>query len=99
VATAKILAKQLNYPENKIQSEEALYLVNPKKLINFLRKINDDISTLVLVGHNPGLSELVQILTNTGFPGLATCGVAALKVATNEWHSINQAPSEILFLC
>jgi phosphohistidine phosphatase len=43
--------------------EPAIYLAEPRALLDLLRKAPDDIERLMLVGHDPGLPRLALILT------------------------------------
>ncbi|HEV2263902.1 MAG TPA: histidine phosphatase family protein [Stellaceae bacterium] len=51
-------------PEPEIVYEEALYLADAKQLLQRLRRIPDDVRSVMLVGHNPGLQELAVMLSD-----------------------------------
>ncbi|MGH7008726.1 MAG: SixA phosphatase family protein, partial [Stellaceae bacterium] len=42
-------------PAPDIVYEEALYLADAKQLLQRLRRVPDDVRSVMLVGHNPGL--------------------------------------------
>jgi phosphohistidine phosphatase len=70
--TAFIVAAQLDRADG-VQFEPALYPGAPDAVLAALRHCADSISTLLIVGHNPGLSELAQ-----GF----NCGAAPIELQT-----------------
>lgn len=43
--------------------DERVYAATVEELLDVVRGISDDVGSLVLVGHNPGVSELVHALT------------------------------------
>ncbi|WP_019877347.1 SixA phosphatase family protein [Sporichthya polymorpha] len=67
--------------------ERAVYHADLEDLVALLRETPDDVQTLLLVGHNPGLHYLVQTLAGSGpehllreaREHLATSGIAALE--------------------
>ena len=46
--------------------DERLYLASPETLLELVRGTNDGVDRLLLVGHNPGLEELVLRLSGAG---------------------------------
>lgn len=53
-------------------SEPRLYLAGPRRLCEILDELAGESAHVVLVGHNPGLSELAQRMPGTQLAGLAT---------------------------
>lgn len=51
-------------PAPDIAYEEALYLADAKQLLQRLRRIPDDVRSVMLVAHNPGLQELAVALSD-----------------------------------
>jgi phosphohistidine phosphatase len=45
-----------------MRSEPRIYEAPPDRLLTVVKGAEPDISTLILVGHNPGMQELVQLL-------------------------------------
>ena len=57
---------------------ENIYLANMKTLYNLLVKESSSYM-ITIIGHNPGLSDLLSYLTgNYGIPDLETCSVAQI---------------------
>lgn len=44
-------------------TDERIYTLDAGDLLDVLRDIDDDIESTVLIGHNPGLDELVHVLS------------------------------------
>ncbi len=80
--------------------DERLYLATEDELLDVVRETQEDVQTLVLVGHNPGLEELVRALDDSPSArdrtnrGLSTCAVALLTV--DGWADLGGAVLEEL---
>jgi phosphohistidine phosphatase len=57
--TAIIVAAELDIAE-ELQFDPALYLGEPAELLSPLQRCPDSVQTVLMVGHNPGLSALAQ---------------------------------------
>ena len=62
---------------------EALYLAEPRTLLDTLREQENSLESILLIGHNPGMQELAAMLASdpgmlqAGFP---TCMLAVLRL-------------------
>ena len=74
-----------------IEWAQQAYLADANALIGLLQRVDDDAAALLLVGHNPGLQELVFALDaeNAQFPQIAekfpTASYAVLDLAIDRW--------------
>ena len=64
--------------------DEALYHAAPGTLMARIRTTPDQVGTLMLVGHNPGMEELVHQLTGK-FESFPTGALAAMSIDTDQW--------------
>lgn len=83
--TAKIIAAQIAYPLKKIQWIESLYAAGTLILLQILREIDDSAEQAMLVGHNPGLTLLAELLTSEAVDNIPTSGVFALDLDLGSW--------------
>src|SRR5690554_5567331 len=56
--TALITADALNFPKEKIMFTERLYHASARTMLSQIQQTQDDIGTLFVFGHNPGLTDL-----------------------------------------
>lgn len=63
---------------------EDLYLAEEARIIEVLRNVTETVRSVLLIGHNPGMRELVQTLSRSGNGGSAdafpTCVLAEFMV-------------------
>lgn len=97
INTAKILAEQLHYPIKDINTETSIYEASVEDLLAVIKNINDKYTTLLLVGHNPGLTWLANYLAEDHMINLHTCGVYCITFATDRWEDITEADSKHVF--
>jgi phosphohistidine phosphatase len=83
VETTKLIAKDINY-KNEIDLSELLYQTNVKDYINVISKISDENNVVLLVGHNPILEDLVEIITNE-LKIIKTCSLVHIALPVNSW--------------
>jgi phosphohistidine phosphatase len=86
-ATAKAVAKASGY-KGEIISNPSLYAAGPHAYIDALHDISDDYVRALIIGHNPGLEELVEILTDASHV-MPTCSLAHVKLDIQNWLEID----------
>ena len=72
--------------ETRISSD--LYEANADRIRQFLIQIPSGIDRLLVIGHNPGLEELLESLTGTYTP-LSTAAVAHIELSLETWQEFN----------
>lgn len=94
--TAKIVARTISYPVEFLHREQELYLADTDRLLDLLAQQDDAFNSILIVGHNPGLTDLANYLQPDITDNLPTCGIAAFNVETNDWDLRSGATSELL---
>ena len=75
--TWKLVAKQLdNVPPSRV--DDRLYAASVRCLLAVVRKLPDSARAVLLIGHNPGLEELVAELGGVGW-AMKTSSIAVLS--------------------
>ena len=82
--TARLTAAVFGYPESQIVLEKSMYHASPEELLAVIRRQSEAVQTLVLVGHNPGLTELIQDL-GTNLDNLPTSGQFGYTLSNSRW--------------
>ena len=86
--TAKAVADAAGYPRDLVL-EPALYLANPDDILAVLSSLSDDAGeTVMIVGHNPGLEELIARLTGEHFP-MPTAALMHLALPIDHWRDLD----------
>lgn len=95
-STIELIGQHLSEIEVQWQIDEALYTFNSANLHRWCRSLDESISEIVLVGHNPAFTNFCNELSNSGIHNIPTCGYSQL-VAKNEcvWQKISETPFEL----
>lgn len=94
--TAKILASLLTYREADILFEERIYEAEPDDLLSVINAVDNKIACLMLVGHNPALTQLVKTFAQGDIPNMPPCSIAVLQSTTGAWHDLTCGNTELL---
>ena len=86
--TAETVAKAARYA-GEILLEPLLYLASPPGILAVLRTVRErNAGTVMIVGHNPGLEELVAQLTGEQ-QDLPTATLAQIGLPIDRWRDLN----------
>jgi len=98
--TARILAKGMGYPEEKIEKQRALYNSDAEDVLQTLYALPDEIKTVMVIGHNPAFTNLVNFFLERDkqLYNLPTSAVTAINFDTTHWNEINLAKYKVEFL-
>ena len=95
LATADALAAAAG-PGLGVIRDQRLYLASPGTILGVLADQPDSADTIVLVGHNPGLTQLVNLLLpELSLPNLPTAGVVAMSLPIGSWAEIGRVPATL----
>ena len=72
VATAEAIAAAIEYPADDIVLDERLYGADEFEILEIIQGLDDAWERVMLLGHNPGLTDLVNALSPTGIDNLPT---------------------------
>ena len=85
--TAQAVANAAGY-SGELVTEPSLYHAKPEDVIAVLNGVADQARTVMIVGHNPGLEDLVLLLSGEHH-GMVTTGLAELKLPIDRWSDLD----------
>lgn len=96
--TAKIIAREIDFPVKKIVKKDSVYLADVPTLVKVIRKISDKHHQAMLFGHNPGLTTLANFLVNgEQVENIPTCGIFCIEFEIDSWKKVEQGIGKMLF--
>lgn len=97
-STARIVAGVLGCSD-AVRVEPALYLASPDDLLAIVHALDDRLPEALLVGHNPGLTDLANRLLPDlgGLDDLPTAGVVAVESKAETWAGVGRSRCRLLY--
>jgi phosphohistidine phosphatase len=86
VSTAKTVAKAAGY-KGEISLNRSLYAAGPVAYLDVLRDLSNEYARVLMVGHNPGLEQLVKKLTGEEHT-ISTCSLVHVQFPITAWTEI-----------
>ena len=88
--TAQLMMRELNYNYDKLIVDKILYTFYANDLIDYVHGLDNLWDKVILVGHNPAFTELVNHFSRKKIMHLRTAGLAKITFESNDWESLNQ---------
>ena len=93
--TAKIFANILGY-QSEIIFNDKLYEASYNEILEVINLIDDKYQNVLLVCHNPGITDLANYISNYFIENISTSGIVGLST-NNSWENINENGCTLLF--
>lgn len=84
--TAELVAEAMGY-EGQIRVEEDLYLAEPERYLALLGKLADTYGRVMAVGHNPGMEEMIELLSGH-WERMPTAAIAHMQLPILSWAKL-----------
>ena len=94
--TARLIAAKISYPTEFLQRENKLYLASLDDLLDVVVDQDDGFNSLLVVGHNPGLTHFANFLSPGLTDNLQTAGVVSVQIDRDDWSLHDQPATELL---
>lgn len=89
LTTAQIFARELHLSASKLQQDERLYLASPKVVKEVIRELGGKAAHLMIVGHNPGLTEFAdKVSAERDVDNMPTCAIYTLEFEIKDWSEL-----------
>ena len=92
-ATLELVSGAFGTPDVKL--EGGVYHAWAEDLLERLRVVPSDVRELLVIGHNPGLENLVALLAPPGPGAFPTGALAELRLAVDEWRDVRAGCGEL----
>ncbi len=99
IHTALIFARNLEFPCHSIQIRQDIYGLCSDDLMEFISILPEDEKDVMFFGHNPLVTEAVNMLTGSNIGNLPTTGVAVIDFGCGEWEAIRPGAGRLMFQC
>ena len=95
-STAKRIATEISFPKKSIKKESDFYEASIQDFISVLKKVGENVKTLMIFSHNPGLTDLANYLADAGIYNIPTSGVVEIAFENIPWSGIGKHTGKLL---
>jgi phosphohistidine phosphatase len=93
--TAEIMAEVLCTGTGKLRVENRLYYSTARTILNFICEAGGDCDIILLVAHNPGISDLVRGLSSGRELFMETSQAAIFRYKIDHWHQLGDKEADV----
>ena len=87
-ATTAALVKESGGLNAELQYDHRIYEASPITLRTVASEVGDDLDSVMLVGHNPGMEGFIRYLTGRVEP-MPTAALAVLELSIDSWKDLD----------
>lgn len=96
--TAQAMAAEFGLAAESLAVDERLYDASAADLFDVIRTLDDRYARVMLVGHHPGITDIVMALANAKIEKVPTCGIAEVRLGIRSWADAREGGAELLRL-
>lgn len=94
--TAELVATQLDFDIEKIQGVELLYKASVREFVDFIGHINDDLQSVLIVGHNPTITYVSDYLCSAEISSMSPGALVQINFSIDSWSVISKEAGEFI---
>ena len=96
--TAKTLAAFYGLKKSRVTFTNGLYAASPGEILDFIRNRDDDLRSIMIVGHNPEMSEAADLLGEEPLEVLLpTSAVVCMSFLIDSWEELRENSGHLEF--
>tara|TARA_B100000575_G_scaffold165347_1_gene132190 strand:+ start:2271 stop:2762 length:492 start_codon:yes stop_codon:yes gene_type:complete len=93
--TSKYFTEKIHF--DSISYLDELYHASYSDIINIISKVENNFNSIMVIGHNPGLTELINQYTIMNIYNLPTTGVVKVEFKGDKWDRITENKGIIVY--
>jgi phosphohistidine phosphatase len=95
--TCQEFCRILGLSEKYYKTEKQLYHADADTLLQSISELNDHHQSIMLVGHNPGITQFANMLFNTTIDNIPTTGIVAGNLNITSWEESKPGCGKLTF--
>jgi phosphohistidine phosphatase len=95
-STAETVASVRDF-DGELIFDRRIYLASPDMLVEVIRELPDEVETAMLVGHNPGMEDMIMMLCG-GNARMPTAAIAGLRMYAESWPEVRGGDAYLQWL-
>jgi phosphohistidine phosphatase len=95
--TAEYFCEKLKYDFGKIHFDERLYESSAEEYMSVIRETDEEVKTLVVIGHNPSITDFANQFLESKIDEVPTTGVVWLQFKNSDWEIYRTTPCQLKY--
>ena len=95
-STAKKIAKELAFNKSEIVTDESMYFSGTGGMVGMLESLDDRYGKVMIVGHNPAMTSLLNLLSEASVYNMPTCAIALIAFDMASWSELGAVGGKLL---
>jgi phosphohistidine phosphatase len=96
--TARIMLHGLHVDKDALQEEKSIYTSDAGQFSDVLFDIPASVSSIMIVGHNPAVTEFINSFLDVKIDPIPTSGIAAFEFNADDWNEIRKTDPKVKFI-
>ncbi|GAP43569.1 phosphohistidine phosphatase SixA [Lentimicrobium saccharophilum] len=96
--TARIMAHAFNVPDENLRIEKNIYTASAEEYFDQFFDIPRQVSHVLLVGHNPAITNFVNRFLQQKLDYLPTSGIVSISFETGQWEELALARHRLMLI-
>ncbi len=92
--TIENIASHLPDHDIRWQVDPLLYMFNAGDLLDWCHKLDDELSEVTIIGHNPAITDFTNRMTGSDILSVPTCGYIQMELTTN-WTGLGVGSAKL----
>lgn len=86
--TAFLLCGALGIESNQIETDEQIFHASLDRLLQIVNELDDQHQEVMLIGHNPAISQLANLLLNEYSIMFSPCTLCSIDLPIDSWQEV-----------
>ena len=97
ITTAGLIADEIGYERDQIVANDVLYSAFPDDTLKIIRGTPASAQSVMIFGHNPTMTDLVNRLSDFTIDNVPTCGMFCARFDVGEWVDVAEGKGVFVF--
>jgi len=93
--TAELFKNGLKINQESFEVCKELYTFSSNDVLNFIKDLDDDLNNVMLFGHNPAYTSLVNQLGSLPVNNLPTTGLVGIGFEIDSWKKLKKGTTQL----
>lgn len=96
LTTAEKASKELGFKKKEIVKDDSIYSWDSRDVLEAIWGLDDNLSSVMMVFHNPAITDLVNELSGQSIENIPTSGLAVLGFNVDKWSKVQTGSGELI---